>query len=231
VSEDPQEPELRLLRQRVVDLEADNIALRERAERLERLRADISLSGFVHSLALDVALGEATMPDHVVTPVAISASSYLVPNRDGIGLRFHTPELGDATAVSSTSLELAKVPAPEGRAPRSLYAILQHKQLAYGAAAVTGDPEGQLIAEIGKMLAESGAWTMPFLAGAAGRIGELELKLAESAADDERSKAATALVELARSLADRTQFVVGDLQALAAALDATTPGVPPVGER
>ncbi len=220
---EPEERELGLLRQRVVDLEADNFELQERVQRLEQLRADISLSGFVHSLALDVALGEATMPDHVVTPVAISAKTYLVPAGDGIGLRFHTPELGDATALSSTSLELAEVPAPEGRVPRSLYAILQHKQLAYGAAAEGGDLEGLLIAEIGKVLAESGTWTMPFLAAAAGRIGELELKLAESAGDEERSKAAAALVELARSLVDRTRFVAGDLHALAAALDATTP--------
>jgi hypothetical protein len=220
---EPEERELGLLRQRVVDLEADNVALRERLQRLEQLRADISLSGFVHSLALDVALGEATMPDHVVTPVAVSAKTYLVPSGDGIGLRFHAPELGDATALSSTSLELARAPAPEGRVPRALYAILQHKQLVYGAAAEGGDLEGLLIAEIGKVLAESSAWTMPFLAGAAGRIGELELKLAESAGDEERSKAATALVELVRSLADRTRFVAGDLHSLAAALDATTP--------
>jgi hypothetical protein len=223
---EPQERELGLLRQRVVDLEADKFALQERVQRLEQLRADISLSGFVHSLALDVALGEATMPDHVVTPVEISASTYLVPTGDGIGLRFHAPELGDATALSSTSLELAKVPAPEGRVPRSLYAILQHKQLVYGAPAASGDLEGRLIAEIGKVLAESGAWTMPFLAAAAGRIGELELKLAVSVADEERSKAAAALVELAGSLVDRVRFVAGDLHALAAALDATTPGVP-----
>jgi hypothetical protein len=222
VSEEPQR-ELRLLQQRVVDLEGENFALRQQVERLEQLRADISLSGFVHSLALDVALGEATMPDHVVTPVAISANTYLVPSGDGIGLRFHTPELGDATALSSTSLELAKVPAPDGRAPRSLYAILQHKQLAYAAAAMSGDLEGALVAEVGKVLAESGAWTVPFLAGAAGRIGELEQKLAESTGAEERSRAAAALVELARTLVDRLRFVAGDLYALAAALDATTP--------
>ena len=87
----------------------------------------------------------------------------------------------------------------------------------------SGDLEGRLIAEIGKVLAESGAWTMPFLAAAAARIGELELKVA---ADEERSKAATALVELARSLVDRVHFVAGDLHSLAAALDATTLGVP-----
>ena len=62
-----------------------------------------------------------------------------------------------------------------------------------------------------------------FLAGAAGRIGRFELKLAESAGDDERSKTASTLVELAGSLAERNRFVAGDLQALAAALDATTP--------
>jgi hypothetical protein len=220
------EAELRLLRQRIVDLEADNIGLRERAEKLEQLRTDISVSGLVQSLALDVALGEATMPDHTVTPVSLSANTYLVPAGDGLGLRFHTPELGDATGLSSTSLELAKVPAPEGRAPRSLYAVLQHKQLAYGPAAERGgDLEGLLIAEIGKVLAESGAWTMPFLADSAGRLGDLELKLADSAGDEERSRAAIALVELARSLAGRARFVAGDLQGLTAAVDATTPAV------
>jgi len=223
---EPQDRELSLLRQRVVDLEADKVALQERVQRLEQLRADISLSGFVHSLALDVALGEATMPDHVVTPVAVSASTYLVPSGGGIGLRFHAPALGDATGLSSTSLELAKVPAPEGGAPRSLYAILQHKQLAYGARAASGDLEGRLVAEIGKVLAESSVWTMPSLAAGTARIGELELKLAESAGDEERSKAAIALVELARSLLDRVRFVAGDLHTLAAALDATSPGVP-----
>ena len=197
-----QENELRLLRQRIVDLEGLNIELRDRAEKLEQLRVDISVSGLVQSLALEVALGEATMPDHAVTPVSISASTYLVPSGNGLGLRFHTPELGDARGLSSTSLELAKVPAPEGRAPRSLYAILQSKQVAYGPAALSGsDLEALLIAEIGKVLAQSGAWAMPFLVEAAERIGELELKHAESAGDEERSKTATALVELARSLA------------------------------
>jgi hypothetical protein len=227
VSEDLVGREVRLLRQRVVDLEAERIALRERVDRLERARADISLSDLVHSLALDVALGEATMPDRVVTPVSISATSYLVPSADGIGLRFPTAEATDATGLSSTSLELAKVPAPEGRAPRSLYAVLQDKQLAYAEPADEGGLEGRLLAEIGKALAESGAWTMPFLAGAAGRIGELELKLAESVADEERTKAAAALVELAGSLAEKAQFVAGDLYSLGAALDETTPPARP----
>ena len=106
------ESELRLLRQRIVDLEGRNIELGERVEQLEQLRADVSVAGLVQSLALEVALGEATMPDHAVTPVSISASTYLVPSGGGLGLRFHTPELGEAKGLSSTSLELAKVPSP-----------------------------------------------------------------------------------------------------------------------
>ena len=165
------------------------------------------------------------MPDHVVTPVAISANTYLVPSAEGIGLRFPSPDTGDGRALSSTSLELAKVPALDGRTPRSLYSVLQHKQRAYGETAESGRVQGLLVAEIGKALAESGSWTVPFLAEAAGRIGELELKLAESSGDDVQAKSADALVELARSLAGKAQFVAGDVQALAFGLDATTPAI------
>lgn len=215
--------QFRLLRQRVIDLEAEKHALQERVDRLEQLRADISLSGFVQSLTLDVALGEATMPDHVVTPVAISASTYLIPVAEGIGLRFPPPDLTDAGALSTTSFELAKVPALDGRTPRSLYAVLQQKQRAYAETAEGGRAPGLLVAEIGKVLAESGSWTVPFLAGAAGRIGELELKLAESSGNEARAKAAAALIEVARSLDGKARFVAGDVHALAAGLDATTP--------
>ena len=227
MNEDIRQRELRLLRQRVIDLEAEKHALQERVDRLEQLRADISLSGFVRSLTLDVALGEATMPDHVVTPVAISASTYLVRSAEGIGLRFPPPDLTDASALSSTSFELAKVPALDGRTPRSLYAVLQHKQRAYAETAVGGRVQGLLVAEIGKVLGESGGWTVQFLAEAAGRIGEFELKLAESSSDEARTKAATGLIELARSVAGKAQFVAGDVHALATALDATTPEFAP----
>jgi hypothetical protein len=223
VSVDPNERALELLRQRVVDLEAENHQLRERLVLVEQMRADISLSGFVQALALDVALGEATMPDRVITPVAVSASTYLVPADAGIGLRFQPPELADRPeGLSTTSLELAKVPAVEGTTPRSLYAVLEDKQRVYGGAAA-GRIEGGIVAEVGKVLAQSAAWTLAFLAEAASRIGELELKLAESAGDEDRSRRVTALLELARSLAAKRGFVMGDLYALAAALDATTP--------
>jgi hypothetical protein len=223
VSVDPPRQTLELLRQRVVDLEAENFELKERLARVEQLRADISLGGFVQSLALDVALGEATMPDRVVTPVAVSASTYLLPSEGGIGLRFQPPELADRPeALSSTSLELAKVPMVDGRTPPSLYAVLQQKQRVYGVSSA-GRIEGRIVAEVGKVLAESGGWTLPFLAEAAVRIGELELKLAESARDEGRSEAAKALLRLARSVLATPRPAAGDLYSLAAALDATTP--------
>ena len=222
MSVDPGRQALELLRQRVVDLEAQNFELQERLARVEQARADISLAGFVQSLALDVALGEATMPDRVVTPISVSASTYLVPSDGGVGLRFQPPELADRpTGLSSTSLELAKVPSVEGRAPPSLYAVLQEKQRIYGASAA-GRIEGRIVAEVGKVLAASGAWTLPFLSESAVHIGELELKLAESMGDEGRSRDATALLDLARSLLAKPRSVAGDLYALAAALDATT---------
>jgi hypothetical protein len=226
VSTEPGRQTLELLRQRVVDLEAENFELQERLTRLEHLRADISLAGFVQSLALDVALGEATMPDRVVTPVAVSASTYLLPSDGGLGLRFQTPELSDRPAgLSSTSLELAKVPSVDGRAPPSLYAVLQEKQRVYGVSSA-GRIEGRIVAEVGKVLAATGTWTLSFLAESAVRIGELELKLAGSARDEGRSEAAKALLQLARSALAKPRPVAGDLYALAAALDATTPPSP-----
>jgi len=223
VSVDPNQRAFKLLRQRIVDLEAENHQLQERLARAEQTRADISLSGFVQSLALDVALGEATMPDRVVTPVAVSASTYLVPTDAGIGLRFQPPELADRPeGLSTTSLELAKVPSVEGTMPRGLYAVLQEKQRVYGGLAA-GRIEGGIVAEVGKMLAVSGAWTLPLLAEAATRIGELELTLAQSVGDEDRSRHAAGLLELARSLAAKRSHVAGDLYALAAALEATTP--------
>jgi hypothetical protein len=222
VSPDPEQT-LELLRQRVVDLEAENFELQERLERLKHARADVSLSGFVQSLALDVALGEATMPDRVVTPVSVSASTYLVPSDGGIGLRFQPPELADRPeGLSSTSLELAKVPMVDGRTPPSLYSVLQQKQRVYGVPSA-GRIAGRIVAEVGKVLAASGAWTLPFLAESAVRIGELELKLAESERAEGRSEDAKALLRVARSLLDKPRPTAGDLYSLAAALDATTP--------
>ena len=222
MSVDPGDRILQLLRQRVADLEAEKIELHERLALAEKARADLSLSQFIQSIALDVALGEAAMPDRVITPVAVSASTYLVPTDTGIGLRFQPPELADKPeGLSSTSLELAKVPSVEGRAPPSLYAVLQQKQRAYGVPGA-GRLEGRIVAEVGKVLAASGVWTLPFLAESALRIGELELKLAESAGDEGRSEDAKVLLRLARSLLDKPRPVVGDLYTLAVALDATT---------
>jgi hypothetical protein len=222
VSVDPGDRILQLLRQRVADLEAEKIELHERLALAKKARADLSLSQFMQSIALDVALGEAAMPDRVITPFAVSASTYLVPTDTGIGLRFQPPELADRPeGLSSTSLELAKVPSVEGRAPPSLYAVLQQKQRAYGVPGA-GRLEGRIVAEVGKVLAASGVWTLPFLAESALRIGELELKLAESAGDEGRSEDAEVLLRLARSLLDKPRPVAGDLYTLAVALDATT---------
>jgi hypothetical protein len=110
----------------------------------------------------------------------------------------------------------------EGRTPGSLYAVLQEKQRVYGGTAA-GRIEGRIVAEVGKVLSAAGTWTLAFLAESAVRIGQLELKLAESAGDERRSKDARTLLDLARSVLAKPRPSAADLYTLAAALDATTP--------
>jgi hypothetical protein len=221
VSEDPRARELALLRQRVLDLESENITLRDRAERLERLRADLTLSGFVDSLALATALGEASLPDRVVSSLSLEARTYLLPSEGGLALRFQPPELADRPAgLSTTSLELARVPGPESRTAPSLYAVLEEKQRLYGARSAPA--AANVVVECAKALAESGRWSLLFLATSALRIAELELELAEAADDPAYAEAAGALAQLAKALEDKPRPVAADVVSLAAALDATT---------
>lgn len=221
MSDDPRTREIGLLRQRVLDLESENIALRQHSERLEQLRAELTLSDFVDSLALATTLGEASMPDRVISSLAIEARSYLVPANGGLGLRFQPPELAERPrGLSTTSLELAKIPGLGAHAAPSLYNVFEAKQRLY--TGLSAEAAAQVVLECTKALAESGSWSIPFLAGTALRIGEGELTLAGSVADPAYSDAARALVELAQRLSAKARPVAGDVYSLAAALDGST---------
>src|SRR5262245_6549489 len=122
-----------LLRQRVLDLEGENLGLRTQVDRLAQVKSDLPLQGFVESLGLAAALGEASMPDRAIASIKADLQTYLGPTDAGVGLRFQQPELGgQAAGLSSTSFEILKVPPQPGNAaPGNLYTVLQEMQQVY----------------------------------------------------------------------------------------------------
>lgn len=216
------------------------------AQQAGQVSPDLTLDNFIASLGLAAALAEASMPDRAINSLSTSVQGYLTfaAGSDGIskvaGLRLYQPELGGPTALATTSFEIAKVtPQPGAPAPRTLYVVLQDKQYVFGGPFwtqfISGSPPSppaqQIVVEIAKMFANVGAWTFPFLIQGATAITGFETTLSTllgGAAPSERVAAYVtvvgALSNLVKALdpAARSNFVAGDLFALAAALDATT---------
>src|SRR5438445_3457632 len=121
--------EIRLLRQRILALEAENNKLHSELDQLKQSRTDMPLQDFVAAIGLAAAIGEASMPDRAIPSVAVALQSYLTPGEKSVSLRFQPPELGAlAAGLSTTSFEIAKVPsAPGVAAPPNLYSVLQEK--------------------------------------------------------------------------------------------------------
>lgn len=233
------------LAQRAVDQEAASVQLR--TQQAAAVSPDVLLDRFIASLGLAGALGEATMLDRAVGSIAATVQGYLVgvPGPDGAStvaaLRFYQPEFGDAGGAGSVSFEIAKTPPPHGvTAPRTLYAVLQHKQSVFTdpfwsrfatAAQPSVEPAQQVVIEIARVFANTGAWDFPFLVQEAAAIAALETSLATlvgGTAPPERvasyAAAVAALSSLVRALDPQVKAipVAGDVLALAAALDATT---------
>jgi len=215
------------------------------AQQAGQVSPDTGLQDFIANLGLAVALGEASMPDRVISSVSASLQTYLTfnPGPDGkptIGVRLYQPELGQPTALAKTTFEIAKVPSSQSDpAPRNLYAVLQDMQSVYtdpfwiqfvtGAPPVA--PATQIVTEIAKVFANGATWTLPFLIQEASTIAQLENTLATlvtGKVPSERQATYAAVVAALASLAtalnpaNRSSFVAGDLYALSAALDATT---------
>jgi hypothetical protein len=216
------------------------------AQQAGQVSPDTGLGDFIGTIGLAAALGEASMPDRVISSISATVQSYVsygaattgAPKT--LGLRLYQPELGGPTTLTTTSFEIAKVPpAPSVPAPRSLYAVLQAKQslftAPFWAQFATGTPlvrpAQQIVAEIAKLFAGVGGWTVPLLVQEATTLAALETTLASligtvAPADRAARYAASvqALAALAKSLdpSQRTTYVAGDLGALTAALDLTT---------
>lgn len=204
---------------------------------------DVTLDNFIAALGLSIALAEATMPDRAIGSVSASVQSYLTltPGPNGAlvpGLRLYQPELGEPSALATTSFDLSKTVAPAGTsAPKSLYTVLQAKQAAFAdpfwARFSSGSPPAQpattIVAEVGKVFAAIGSWSFPYLLQEAGTIAEQETTLTGligGTAAQSAVVAYTASVQTLSSLVEtigaRSVHVAGDLFAVAAALDATT---------
>lgn len=92
------------LRQRTLDLEAENLVLRTQIEQLAGVKADLPLQRLIDSVALAAAIGDASMPGRAVASIKADVQTYLTPGGDGIGMRLQQPELASApAALSSTS--------------------------------------------------------------------------------------------------------------------------------
>jgi hypothetical protein len=213
------------------------------AQQATAVSPDVSLDNFIASLGLSIALAEATMPDRTINGVAATVQSYLTFSigPDGVtkvpGLRLYQPELGEPTALATTSFELAKTLSADASAPRSLYTLLQAKQSAFSdpfwAKFSTGNPPVQpavsVVSEVGKVFSMIGNWSFPYLLTEASAIAALETALAGLLAGAASQDAVAAyaasvqsLTDLIKAIGARSLHVAGDLFALTAALDTTT---------
>jgi len=228
----PEVDVLALLRQRILDLEAENLGLRKQLDQIAQLKTDLLVQDFVAAMGLAAAVGEASMPDRSVTSLAAKVQTYLAPAERGVGLRFQQPELGAlAVGLSTTAFEVAKIPPALGiPAPRSLYAVLQDKQrLLAEPFLVSVAPAVQVLVKIAEMFANAGAWRFDYLAQAGAGLAASERELAKllaqkvgGAAAAAYASAVEALAALTGSLTEKANPVAGDLLAMASALDQTT---------
>ncbi|HTD54467.1 MAG TPA: hypothetical protein VK670_03740 [Silvibacterium sp.] len=212
-------------------------------QQVSTILPDVTLDNFIASLGLSIALAEATMPDRTIGSVSASVQSYLTltPGPNGAfvpGLRLYQPELGQPSALATTSFDVSKTVALAGTAvPRSLYTVLQEKQSTFAdpfwtkfaSGTPPAQPAARIVAEVTKIFAAIGSWSFPYLLQEAAVIAGLETTLAGligSAAPQNAVGAYTTSVQtlfsLVQAISARSIHVAGDLYALATALDTTT---------
>ena len=221
-----------LLRQRIADLEGDNIKLRNQLDDLRRARSDASLQQFIEAIALSAALGEATMPDRLVVSLSASIKAHLMLENSNVALRFQPPELGaSGAALGTTSFEIAKVPPPPGAAaPANFYLLLMATQNAFGHVLVSDNfPElqalqKQMVVETTRALMEVGQWNFAYLVDLAEKLASIETEYGKETGDQGTAlhDAAAILVKLAQSLSIKSNPVAADLYALTAAFAEAT---------
>lgn len=147
----------------------------------------VTLDNFIAALGLSIALAEATMPDRAINSVQASVQSYLTitpgaNNTNVAGLRLYQPELGEPSALTTTSFELAKTTTPGAPAPRSLYTVLQAKQATFDNSFWTKfssgtpptQPAAEIVIEVAKVFAAIGGWSFAYILQEATAIASLE---------------------------------------------------------
>lgn len=220
------------LRQRIAELEKQNLELRNELNELKQADTDASLQQFIELIAMSAALGETTMPGRTVESLSASVKAHLSPmaGAEGVTLRFQPPELGaiNIGAMSTTSFEIAKVPPAAGvTAPGNFYALLLDTQAIYAAlnAPKAADLARRIVIAVSQAIADTHGWRFAYLVGVAASLADLQ---AQVAAMDERPQAGALrarcedLSALAKRLAAKARPVAGDLYALTSAFSETT---------
>ena len=222
----PVTTEVRLLRQRIAQLETEKLELHRQREELARVKAEISLADLARGLAAAATAGEASAPDRAVRSLAATVQGHFTVEPDGVGIRFQPPELGDRTAgLGRASFELAKLPPPAAAAaPSNLTAVLQEKQALYGDERWRRKAEGaRVVSEVTRVLGVTP--TAGELVAAAASIASHERRMALSFRGGEGQPYRTgtrSLVWLVNAIVTKPEASASDLLALAATLAATT---------
>lgn len=228
------------LRQIALNREADNERLRTQLQQAIVAKADLGLESLIAAVGLAAVLGEATMPDRVISQLSATLQSYVLSNRSGVGLRFFQTGIDPSPeALSSTSFQMSKIPPPPAvPAPRNLYAVLQDKQRVYTDPFWKGfvtntqppsNPAAQIVTAAATMLATAANWNFPYVLRSAGDIGKLEKTLSQLTAASVSasgaaaySAAADSLLAVASALNNTPIPVAADLLSLTASLDNVT---------
>lgn len=228
------------LRQVALNREADNERLRTQLRQAIVAKADLGLESLIAAVGLAAALGEATMPDRVISQLSASVQSYLLLDRSGVGLRFFQTGIDPSPeALSSANFQISKIPPPPAvSAPRNLYAVLQDKQQVYTDPFWKGfvsniqppsNPAAQIVTVAATMLATASTWSFPYVLQSAGDIGKLEKTLSQLTAARVSasgaaaySAAADSLLAVASALNNTPIPVAADLLSLTASLDNVT---------
>jgi hypothetical protein len=224
--------QIHVLSQHVLDLEARNIHLQTEVQQVAQATTDMLVGEFAEMVAVSVEIAEAVMPDRSVTSFTGELRSYLLPQQGTFGVRLPQPELSvDPGALSSTSIQMAKVPPPATSAvsSKSFYLILVEKQALYGAPRWSASKAAAaLVSGVISLLTETRDWGGVAIPQAAAALAGLELALAEELAASPPSELAqykalaTSCQTLARGIVARAKLVPGDVKAVASALDQTT---------
>jgi hypothetical protein len=227
---EPLDLRIGLFRQRIAALEAENARLQKELEDVQRSTTDVSFAGLVGSLAAAAAVTEAAVPGRAVVSLGLTLRSYLALDGGALGVRFVPPELtASPVGLSTTSIELAKVPPAEGGPPPNLHAVLESKQRLFAHPAFEGvAAAARVVAEAGTALATTSAWSLESIVQLAASLGAVEREVASAVAGNRPAEAVSAfraavdeLAGLAATVAGRGA-VAADVPALAGALEATT---------